>query len=246
MLPHLATQAARYDATTHRLHAYTPQGEALCFETPAELTQAIADQRVYASHAVAIAGILLALHHGVARTHYDPGVMIPDVLRTTTPSLLAQTVHQQLQRIDRAHERTARLAQELLTDDDVVTLVDHDGLLATVIHRQLQREASAPRAHLTRHHTWSPAQQATVVLWQAPIHGDGQIAPALFQHLTELLSHQVLGYVLAPHGPQTDPAPADARLCPTAVITSRGIYRADRVSRYLHDSDIGGDMIPLQ
>lgn len=246
MLPHLATQAARYDASTHRLHAYTPHGEALCFETPAELTQAIADQRVYASQAVAIAGVLLALHHGVARTHYAPGVAIPEILRSTTTPQLAQTVHQQLQRIDRAHERTARLAQELLTDDDVVTLVDHDGLLATVLQRQLQREASAPRAQLALHHTWSPAQQATVVLWHASIHGDGQIDPALFQHLTDILSHQVLGYVLAPQGPQTTPAPAAAHLCPTAVITSRGIYRADRIGRYLQDSDFGGDMIALQ
>jgi len=246
MLPHLATQAVRYDATNHRLHAYTRSGEACCFETPAELTQAITDQRLYAGHAVAMAGILLALHHGVSPAHYDGDHALPATLRQTPPALLAQAVHQHLQRLDRALERTARLTCELLTDDDVVTVVDADGLLSTVIHRLLQREASAPRVELQMQTAWTPTPTTTVLLWHAPIASDGRIDARLHQHLSDVHAQHILGYILAPQGPYTGAAPADALLCAHAVITSRGIYRADRVSRYLQESDLGGDMIPLQ
>jgi hypothetical protein len=246
MLPHLATHAARYDATSHRLHAYSQSGEALCFETPAELMQAIATQRIYAGHAVTMAGVLLALHHGVSPTHYAAEHAIPTTLRHTPPALLPQAVHQHLQRLDRALERTARLACELLTDDDVVTIIDTDGLLTTVIQRLLQRETDSPHVQLLPHHDWAPSHTATVVLWHASIGREGHIAAPIAQQLSDLHAQRILAYVLAPQGPDTEPMPADALLCPSAVITSRGIYRADRVSRYLQESDLGGDMIPLQ
>ncbi len=245
MLPHLAQHVAAYDDQTHQLHAYTTGGTTCTFETPAELIAAIHAQQVYAPYHTALWGMLLAAQHGVDLVAYAKAVSLPVQPWPDTNAQLRAWIVRHVQRVDRAHEKSVRLALELVSDDDTITIIDAEGLFAALLQRIMQRESTYPAVptHSVRTAPADPA--STLVLWCSTINDAGVLEQAsVHDQLVALRDNGVLAYVIAPQGP-TPSTTEQASLCPTAVITSRGIYRADRLMRYHQDTDLGSDLISL-
>ena len=119
-------------------------GQPVQYQTPAELCQALDDRGCYAATAVIAGGIWLCRDHGVD-PHCLPLTNQPDIVTSLLQSdNLAVAFPQSLQRIDRAHEKTARLATALCSDGDVLTIYDSDGLFAHYLQRILLREQGMP------------------------------------------------------------------------------------------------------
>jgi hypothetical protein len=246
---HLATQSVSYHAEQRTIHAYDWHGHAIRFETPGELFNALTHRLVYARQAVIAAGIWLCLDHGVD-AHTLPLTEVP-LFVSELHEQMAQTTQrlpllmQALQRLDRGHERCARLACALLTDDDHLTIIDDDGLFAATMQRMLMRESGHPPVHLHLSATHDIHPDTTLALVCGVINDDGEIVDA---HTVTLLHHltirQLPRYVVASHGPRNLPATHDDTPV-SAVVTARGIYRPDRVQRFYRDSDMGSDIISL-
>ncbi|MBM4413845.1 MAG: hypothetical protein FJ040_10450 [Chloroflexi bacterium] len=246
---HLATQSVSYHAEHRTIHAYDWRGQAVRFETPGELFNALAHHLVYARQAVIAAGIWLCLDHGVD-AHTLPLTEVPlfvGELHAQLPqhSQRLPLLNQVLQRLDRGHERCARLAGALLTDDDYLTIIDNDGLFAATMQRMLMRESGHPPVHLHLSATHDIHPDTTLALVCGGVNDDGAVVDA---HIATLLHHlnarQLPRYVVAAHGPRNLPATPDDTPV-SAVVTARGIYRPDRVHRFYRDSDMGSDIISL-
>lgn len=239
-LPHLARNAVRYDPTHHVVHAIDWNGAPLQLQTPAELLHAIDTGHCYAPNAVIAAGVALCHAHGVA----------PDTLPLSTlePLLLPLSTHPAddvaaalvtcMQRLDRAHERAARLAVAVCTTDDILVIVDDDGLFAQTLMRILAREHDMPAVQVIHvHHQQGIPSQASIVLVVGVVDEQGN---SVVRGDLPAVPH----YVVASCGPNRTPTPAPTAQYP-AVITARGMYRPDRITHYYRDGDTGGDVIPL-
>lgn len=246
---HLARQAVNYQPTQRAIEAYDWQGHPVRFETPGELFQALQHHQVYARHAVIAAGIWLCLDHGVdvqlLPLSEVPLFVVELYERMTVAAPRMPVLHQALQHLDRGNEKCARLACALLTDDDLLTIVDADGLFAATMHRMLTRESEHPpvQVHLTATDNIHP--DTSVALVCGVINDAGTVVDnrtvSLLQQLTE---RQLPRYMVAPHGPRNLQS-AHAETPISAVVTARGIYRPDRVQRFYQDSDMGSDIISL-
>jgi hypothetical protein len=246
---HLATQSVTYHATQRVVEAYDWRGQAVRLETPGELFQALHHHTVYARHAVIAAGVWLCIDHGVD-AQLLPLAEVPLFVvelheRMTTTMQRMPLLQQALQRLDRENEKCARLACELLTDDDQLSIIDANGLFAATMQRMLTRESSHPqvRTHLSATSDMHP--DTSVALVCGAINDDGAVVDTSTATLLRLLNERHLPqYVVAPHGPRNlATAHGDAPV--SAVITARGIYRPDRVQRFYRDSDMGSDIISL-
>ena len=239
-LPHLARNAVHYDAIQHVVHAHDWHGNPVQLQTPAELYQALKHRHCYAAHAVMAAGIALCHDHGVAidttqLPHYTP--LLNELLQipgAAIPAALTQFV----QRLDRANERTARLAIQLCTHGDILAIHDDDGLFAHTLMRMLARGSEMFDIQCV--HVRQPAaipSDATIVLVTTTVdaHGYAISLPTL---------PDVPRYVVACSGPSVY-AGSTPHSAYHAVVTARGIYRPDRVAQYYHDNDMGSDIISL-
>jgi len=239
-LPHLARNAVRYDAAQHVVHAFDWQGQAVQFQTPAELHQAVASARCYAVNAVIAAGIALCHAHGVTPDSilaYDASPLLHD-LSTQPASAFPAALNTGLQRMDRANERTARLAIQLCANDDQVVIADDDGLFAQTMQRIISREPDMPSVTIHHlHHQQAIPADASIVLVVGHVDEHGMTPD------TRTLP-DIPRYVVACAGPS-----ARASRPPVtqyhAVVTARGIYRPDRVTQYYRDHDMGSDIISL-
>jgi hypothetical protein len=242
-LPHLASQAVRYDPQQRTLHALDWMGQPVQYQTPAELCQALDDRACYAASAVIAGGIWLCRDHGVA----------PDCLPLTNqPALvrdlgqsdnLAVALPQCLQRLDRAHEKTARLATAMCSDDDVLTIYDSDGLFARYLQRMLRRERDMPQLSLIiTNDAWPLDPTTTVALLSGAVDASGNGDASLAPYIDILAAANLPHYLVAPHGPTLTHG-AIAAIDMPAIITARGIYRPEKISNYTRDTDIGGDII---
>lgn len=239
-LPHLAHNAVRYDAHQHVVYAHTWAGDTLQFQTPAELHQAVAAHRCYATHAVVAAGIALCHAHGVA-PHTLPRIDTSPLLLALCDTPVADfpaAFHAALQRMDRANERAARLAIQLCTNDDILVIADDDGLFAQLLIRMLTRAPHMPVVTATHiHHQPIIPPHATIALVVTPVDEHGAVA-------THITIPAIPHYVVAPTGPRQQPiAPPTTHF--HAVVTARGVYRPDRVQQYYRDPDMGSDIIAL-
>lgn len=239
-LPHLARNAVRYDAAQHVVHAFDWQGQAMQFQTPAELQHALVNARCYAVNAVIAAGIALCHAHGVAPDALLTHDVLPVIyaLSTQPDRAFPAALTPCLQRIDRANERTARLAIQLCTHDDHVVIVDDDGLFAQTMHRIISREPDMPSVHIHHlHHQQTIPADASIVLVVGRVDEQGATPDSL-------ILPDIPRYVVACVGPS-----ATASHPPItqyhAVVTARGIYRPDRVTQYYRDHDMGSDIISL-
>jgi len=246
---HLAIQSVTYDPIQRAIMACDWQGHAVRFETPGELFHALHHQHVYARQAVIAAGIWLCLDHGVDAQllplNEVPLFIVELHERMPLATQRMPLLQQALQRIDRGNEKCARLACALLTDDDHLTIIDHDGLFAATMQRILTRESEHPSVHIHLSATGDIHRETTLALVCGGINDDGtvidDISAALLQ---QLHMHQLPRYVVAPHGPRNLPS-AHPETSVSAVVTARGIYRPDRVQRFYRDSDMGSDIISL-
>ena len=239
-LPHLARNAVHYDTIQHVVHAHDWHGNPMQLQTPAELYQALKHQHCYAVYAVMAAGIALCHDHGVAidttqLQHYTP--LLNELVQlpgTAIPAALVQF----MQRLDRANERTARLAIQLCTHGDVLAIHDNDGLFAHTVLRMLARASEMPDIRCVHvHHTAAIPTDTTIVLVTTTVDDNGYAIslPTL---------PDVPRYVVACSGPSTYAGSIPPHSY-HAVVTARGIYRPDRVAQYYRDNDLGGDIISL-
>lgn len=241
--PHLAQHAVRYDPHQRTIYALDWDRHAVQYQTPAELCQALDNHACYARTAVIAYGIWLCRDHGV-----DPQCLP----LATQPSLvsallqsdnLAEALPQALQRIDRAHEKTARLATALCSDDDMLTIFDNDGLFATYMQRMLTREQAMPHLTSISANLVCPLDPATtVVLICGTVDVAGNGDASLLPYITMLATANLPRYIIAPHGPTNNHGTIVATDM-YAIITARGIYRPEKISNFTRDSDIGGDII---
>ncbi len=241
--PHLASQAVRYDPQQRTLHALDWMGQPVQYQTPAELCQALDVSACYAASAVIAGGIWLCRDHGVD-PHCLPLTNQPTIISSLIQSdNLAVSLPQCLQRLDRAHEKTARLATALCSDDDVLTIYDRDGLFAHYLQRMLLRERDMPQVSLIiTNDAWPLDPTTTVVLLSGAVDASGNGDATLLPYIDISESANLPCYIVAPHGPTLTHG-AIAAIDMPAIITARGIYRPEKISNYTRDTDIGGDII---
>ena len=247
MLPFRTRDCVQYDPAQRQLHARDWSGTVVTFDTPAELIQALAADRLYAVLAVHAAALWFAADHGV---QWQLDAAVPEPVRVLATRGAAEgfspsTVQRCLQALDRGYDRAARLAIELLTDDDILCLVDRDGLAAQVLLHVMQQTQPALAAQLVWIRTAHIPPTATLVIVHTGIDRMGM--PCDVADVPAIAAAQQQGlarYALTPFGPrEAGPQPAEVTI--HAVLTARGMYRPDRVQRYDDDADIGPDIISL-
>ncbi len=243
LFSHLASQAVRYDPSQRTLHAVDWMGQPVQYQTPAELCQALDDRGCYAATAVIAGGIWLCRDHGVD-PHCLPLTNQPDIVTSLLQSdNLAVAFPQSLQRIDRAHEKTARLATALCSDGDVLTIYDSDGLFAHYLQRILLREQGMPSVTvIITNDAWPLDPTTTVAVMSGTVDASGNADAALSPYIAMLEAANLPRYIVAPHGPTASQATIAASNI-HAIITARGIYRPEKISNFARDNDIGGDII---
>ena len=245
MLPVRSRAVTQYDPAQRQLHAVDWQGQPLVCDTPAELLQALVADRVYASTMVHAAALWFAADHGVPwQLPSDaPAPLVRLQQRSSTEGYRRSALQRCRQAFDRAYEQTIQLVLPMIEATDVVCIVDADGVLAQILSSALQQMTPAPTVLWLRDGTL-PAE-TTVLLVHTVVNRDGcVVAPAVVPLVDAARSTGVSRYALAPFGPVDAGGvlPADAV---HAVVTGRGMYRPDRITRYDDDSDYGPDIISL-
>jgi hypothetical protein len=247
MLPFRTRDCIQYDPAQRQLHARDWAGGVVTFDTPAELIQALAADRLYAVEAVHAAALWFAADHGV---QWELPAQIPEPVRLlasrgASEGFSPSTLQRCLQALDRGYDRSARFAMELLTDDDVACIVDRDGVAAQVLMHVVQQSQPEQSSQLVWIRTALIPDATTVVLIHTGIERMGFPCDAADLPALRVAQHRGLArYAITPFGPRTAAA-ASSDTTVNAVVTARGMYRPDRVQRYDDDADIGPDIISL-
>ena len=247
MLPIRTRDCVQYDPAQRQLHVHDWAGALLTFDTPAELTQALAADRIYAVEAVHAAALWFASDHGVV---WELPADAPEPIRLlatrgSTEGFSPSTVQRCLQALDRGYDRACRLAIELLTDDDVAGVVDRDGLVAQVLMHVVNQIQPALTVRIVWSRTALLAEDATLLIIHTSVDRAGlPSTPADYPALRAAQQRSLARYALTPFGPRHAAVPNQDTTI-SAVVTARGMYRPDRIQRYDDDADIGPDIISL-